>query len=173
MTQQEGTTTRALPKVTLAVQHRMRPEVSELVRRTTYPELIDHPSTLHRPRVRGVARPVLFVTHNHLEMHDAEAADLGSKSRVNRHEVQMVCLLAKHLLYQQHSVTQRSIAILTPYLGQLSEIKHCLAAMKVGHALRDGPCQAAPCPSPLYVVCVCVCVCVCAPGLPWRHASKV
>ena len=136
VTQRSSASGEALPKVTLAVQHRMRPEVSELVRRTTYPDLIDHLSTLHRPSVKGVAHPVVFVTHEHLEMGDAEAADLGSKSKVNQYEAEMVCLLAKHLLYQE-GCTADSVTILTPYLGQLSEIRQTLETLKVGAELNQ------------------------------------
>jgi superfamily I DNA and/or RNA helicase len=35
-----------LPRVTLRVQHRMRPEISALIRQTVYPELLDHASTV-------------------------------------------------------------------------------------------------------------------------------
>ena len=124
-----------LPSVTLQVQHRMRPEVSNLIRRTMYPELEDHKTTLGRPRVPGVAVPVLFVKHQHPEMQDAEAADLGSKSKVNQHEVAMVCRLAQHLRRQERS--NLSIAILTPYLGQLGEIRKHLQKLGLGANLNE------------------------------------
>ena len=119
-----------LPTVTLQVQHRMRPEISELVRQTMYPDLLDHESTKNRPAVPGVARPVLFVTHSHPEKQDQEAADLGSKSKVNPYEVEMVVRTATHLLHQQ-GCSSDMITILTPYLGQLAEIRKRLKELKV------------------------------------------
>eukprot|EP00798_Chlamydomonas_sp_ICE-L_P020755 gene20755-27575_t len=125
-----------LPSVTLQVQHRMRPEVPHLIRHTMYPQLVDHASTLHHPRVQGIARPVLFINHNHPEAADADAAVLGGKSKVNMHEVQMVCRTAKYLL-QQSGCSPASITILTPYLGQLAEIRKALVELRVGAELND------------------------------------
>jgi superfamily I DNA and/or RNA helicase len=51
-----------LPHVTLAVQHRMQPEVARLVRHV-YPELKDHATTENRPRIRGVSQNVFLFHH--------------------------------------------------------------------------------------------------------------
>jgi hypothetical protein len=45
----------------------MRPEISDLVRGSVYKKLIDAPSTLDRPVVRGVAKNVFFITHEQFE----------------------------------------------------------------------------------------------------------
>lgn len=111
-----------MPVVTLLVQHRMQPHVSHLVRQTMYPDLVDHPSTKCRPAVPGVLHSVLFINHKHTEAIDAESAALGGKSKVNVHEAEMVCRLARHLLHQP-GCRPESITILTPYLGQLAEIR--------------------------------------------------
>jgi hypothetical protein len=50
------------PFVTLSVQHRMRPEISALIK-PTYPALQDHPSVLERPRIRGLADNLVFIDH--------------------------------------------------------------------------------------------------------------
>ena len=51
-----------LPHSTLAVQHRMRPEVARLVRHV-YPNLGDHETTLGRPHIRGVKEDVFLFHH--------------------------------------------------------------------------------------------------------------
>ncbi|KAH0128691.1 P-loop containing nucleoside triphosphate hydrolase protein, partial [Aureobasidium melanogenum] len=48
------------PHQVLAQQHRMRPEISDLVRQLTYPDLIDAPKTQHRPDLRGFSDNVIF-----------------------------------------------------------------------------------------------------------------
>eukprot|EP00798_Chlamydomonas_sp_ICE-L_P013667 gene13667-19555_t len=126
-----------LPFVTLHVQHRMRPEVSHLIRHTMYPQLVDHTCTLHHPRVPGIARPVLFINHNHPEAAGADTVALGDKSKVNMHEVQMVCCTAKYLLQQAGCSPTTSITILTPYLGQLAEICKALVELRIRAELND------------------------------------
>ena len=51
-----------LPHSTLAVQHRMRPEVARLVRHV-YPKLKNHGTTLGRPHIRGVKQDVFLFHH--------------------------------------------------------------------------------------------------------------
>lgn len=50
------------PHVTLGRQHRMRPELSRLIK-PTYPRLEDHPSVHVRPKIRGVADNLVFIDH--------------------------------------------------------------------------------------------------------------
>lgn len=63
------------PHTTLSQQHRMRPEISMLVRELTYPELRDDPSTRGRSNVRGLTDNVVFVNHNHPEDDFTQAKD--------------------------------------------------------------------------------------------------
>jgi superfamily I DNA and/or RNA helicase len=51
----------------LKVQHRMRPEVAELIVPSIYPELMNHSSVLQYETVRGVLKSVFFITHGHAE----------------------------------------------------------------------------------------------------------
>lgn len=54
----------------LRVQHRMRPEISDLIRGTIYEELVNHESVSDPelyPDVKGVTKNVFFVTHSELE----------------------------------------------------------------------------------------------------------
>jgi AAA domain len=58
----------ALPSVSLSVQHRMRPEICNLIR-PTYPGLKDHYSVYNRPTMRGLAAgsSIVFWDHSHCE----------------------------------------------------------------------------------------------------------
>lgn len=51
----------------LTIQHRMRPEISRLVRSTTYPDLEDSESVHRYPSVKGMMNNLYFIDHNHLE----------------------------------------------------------------------------------------------------------
>jgi hypothetical protein len=51
----------------LKVQHRMRPEVAELIVPSIYPELMNHSSVLEYETIRGMLKSVFFITHNHPE----------------------------------------------------------------------------------------------------------
>ncbi len=51
----------------IKVQHRMRPEISDLVRDTIYKDLQDHSSVHQFPAIRGIERSLFFITHNQME----------------------------------------------------------------------------------------------------------
>ena len=71
------------PHATLSAQHRMRPEISALVRHLTYPDLKDAPRTLNRPHIRGVRDNVVFIHHERPEDDDEdlrERRDVSVKS---------------------------------------------------------------------------------------------
>jgi SpoVK/Ycf46/Vps4 family AAA+-type ATPase len=112
------------PVHTLSIQHRMRPEISELIRRSTYLALEDHPSVRGRDDIRGVSSNVIFVSHDKLESNDDEKVVLGISSKVNLHEVDLVLSILKYLLQQGY--VESDIVILTPYLGQLMLIRDAL-----------------------------------------------
>ena len=119
---------KGFPHQTLANQHRMRPEISALVRALTYPELLDHSSTIDRPSIRGVQSNVIFVNHEHPEIeepHIGDRSDSGStSSKQNVYEVEMVVKILLHLKRQGYE--NRNIVVLTPYLGQLSKLREAL-----------------------------------------------
>jgi hypothetical protein len=111
------------PHHTLAQQHRMRPEISDLVRQLTYPDLIDAPKTLDRPNLRGFSDNVIFVNHEHAEdqvSEDADAVNIGTSKR-NTFEAEMAFRTVKYLLQQNYEAS--SIVVLTPYLGQLEKLQ--------------------------------------------------
>eukprot|EP00808_Paulinella_micropora_P013955 g63805.t1 len=99
---------------------------------TIYPDLQDHVSTLH---LRGTVKDVVFVKHENPEAVDADAQALGSQFHINQTEVEWVVAIACHVLAQGYQPSQ--ITILTPYLGQLSEIRRALDAKKIRAVLND------------------------------------
>lgn len=51
----------------LKVQHRMRPEVAELIVPSIYPDLMNHSTVLQYETIRGMLKSVFFITHSHPE----------------------------------------------------------------------------------------------------------
>ena len=113
-----------LPCETLEYQHRMRPEISELLRHI-YPGLRDDPCVLERAQVRGVARNVFFLQHFRSEQQDAEG-----RSYRNEHEASFVVALCRYLLQQGHDAEH--VTVLTTYTGQLFEINRRMAKAQLG-----------------------------------------
>ncbi|KAG5473863.1 hypothetical protein LSCM1_04497 [Leishmania martiniquensis] len=117
--------------IRLTEQRRMHPDISRLIRPFYSPQpLIDHASVLTRPfpsasgvaiadRVPGLATRVFFWRHRHPE----EEAP-GSRSKVNTREIRMVQQVVAHLVSQ--GVLQKSISVLTPYLGQCRMLRGVL-----------------------------------------------
>ncbi|KAK0286932.1 hypothetical protein LTR35_004401 [Friedmanniomyces endolithicus] len=114
----------ALPFCTLSVQRRMHPQISQLVRRTSYPLLQDAPS-LDRPPVVGMRHRLFWMDHEHKENESGDAT--ATESRTNDYEVDMVAALVKHLVHQG-VYNAEDIAVITPYLGQLRKIRKKLGS---------------------------------------------
>ncbi|KAI0469628.1 P-loop containing nucleoside triphosphate hydrolase protein [Xylaria cf. heliscus] len=116
------------PSCTLSNQHRMRPEISELIRHN-YPALRDAQGTHNRPHLLGFQDDVIFVNHNHPEIrHDVLQDKLDptvTSSKQNLYEADMVLKCVRYL-GQQHYKTD-NLVILTPYLGQLSLLRERLS----------------------------------------------
>ncbi|TGJ80061.1 hypothetical protein E0Z10_g8693 [Xylaria hypoxylon] len=116
------------PNCTLLNQHRMRPEISELIRHN-YPALIDAQSTLNRPSLLGFQDDVIFVNHRHLEAKHNVLLDKSDQtmksSKQNVWEADMVLKCLRHLAQQNYKTND--IVILTPYLGQLSLLREKLS----------------------------------------------
>lgn len=116
----------SFPVATLALQHRMRPAISDLIRSTIYPQLQDHESVLQYDEVRGMDGSLYFMTHEVPE----GGADDETSSKYNDHEVQLVVGLTKYLIQQGYTAPE-DIAVLTPYLGQLARLRRALAAVNL------------------------------------------
>lgn len=117
------------PHATLRTQHRMRPEISSLVRQLTYPELLDADSTKNRPDLIGFQDNLIFVKHSNLEddnrglKHEKEMTSISSKQ--NTWEAEMVLKCVKYLGQQGYGTSD--IVVLTPYLGQLHLLREVLS----------------------------------------------
>ena len=116
------------PYCALSKQHRMRPEISALVRHLTYPDLTNGPGTESRPPIRGLQNTVIFIDHNHPEDDDTSLCDpkhLGATtSKRNKFEVDMIVKIVRYLKQQGYDPDE--ITVLTPYLGQLVKLREAL-----------------------------------------------
>ncbi|KAJ8042123.1 NFX1-type zinc finger-containing protein 1 [Holothuria leucospilota] len=107
-----------LPCHRLSTQHRMRPEISQLLKihEDFYPGLMDHDMVTHYKDIRGLENNLYFIKHSYTEEHNDD-----NKSRSNRHEATFLYALYNYLLKQGYSSSQ--ITILTAYRGQLRTFK--------------------------------------------------
>ncbi|KAI5868688.1 P-loop containing nucleoside triphosphate hydrolase protein [Durotheca rogersii] len=116
------------PHCTLLNQHRMRPEISSLIRHN-YPDLEDAKGTKDRPHLSGFQSDLVFFNHNHLEERNSVLTDKldhgATSSKQNIFEVEMVLKCVRYLGQQNYKTTD--IVILTPYLGQLSLLRKFLS----------------------------------------------
>ncbi|KAF8950159.1 hypothetical protein BGZ52_003486, partial [Haplosporangium bisporale] len=112
-------TTSSLLMSELKTQRRMRPSISELIRWPLYPDLIDGDDVHHYPSVRGMAENLFFMNHHHAE--DVSNKN-GVQSYSNAFEVSMVNAFVKYLVKNGYG-EPGEIAIITPYLAQLSKLR--------------------------------------------------
>ena len=106
------------PHATLQNQHRMRPEIAELVHPHIYDTLHNHESVLNYPKVKGVSSDMFLICHNEPEQQN------GDLSHSNQHEAQYLIAFCKHLLLQGYRPLQ--ITILVTYTGQLLLMKNLM-----------------------------------------------
>jgi len=116
------------PHESLSEQHRMRPEISALIRHLTYPELRDAPKTANRPNLLGVQDNIVFIHHESPEDDNKQLADrrdmASTSSKQNSYEIHMILKIIKYLAQQGYGTDK--LVILTPYLGQLSRLRDIL-----------------------------------------------
>ncbi|PNS16705.1 NFX1-type zinc finger-containing protein 1 [Sphaceloma murrayae] len=116
------------PHETLSEQHRMRPEISALVRTLTYPDLVDAAGTKCRKAMRGFSDSVVFVDHRLSETLSNEMFDPREGGRcvtkTNDHEAHMTLCCVRYLAQQGYRSDQ--VVVLTPYLGQLRHLMDVL-----------------------------------------------
>jgi hypothetical protein len=112
---------RGYPHQVLSQQHRMRPEISAIVRQLTYPDLVDAPGTQGRPDLRGFRHNLLFMNHSEPEIELPDIPDwrdnTSTSSKKNMFEAKMSLKCVRYLGQQGYRTDD--IVILTPYLGQL------------------------------------------------------
>ncbi|BFZ12701.1 hypothetical protein BsWGS_15740 [Bradybaena similaris] len=104
-----------VPHELLTKQHRMRPEISQIIRHI-YPDLEDDQSVTNYEKIRGVSKNIFFIQHEYKETH-LEA----TMSKANTHEAKFLVALSQFLLNQGYEASQ--ITILATYAGQVTEIR--------------------------------------------------
>ena len=108
-----------IPFTTLAVQHRMRPEIAELLLQAKiYSRLENHNSVKDYKHVFGIGKDLFFIDHHAPEKSNPDG---DMRSHVNYYEADYLVALCRYLLKQGYSPAQ--ITILTMYRGQLLELK--------------------------------------------------
>ncbi|CAG5132361.1 unnamed protein product [Candidula unifasciata] len=112
-----------IPHVMLKEQHRMRPEISQIMRHI-YPDLKDHPSVIDFDNIQGVGKNIFFIQHEHIETCLDE-----SMSKANTYEARFLVAFCKFLLHQDYKVSQ--ITILATYSGQVFEIRKVMKEQKL------------------------------------------
>ncbi len=117
-----------VPHVTLAVQHRMRPEISRLIA-PIYPKLLDSENVKQYGHIKGVEKDIFFISHN-----KQESSDKDSKSKSNQFEADIVVALCKYLVQQGYKTSQ--ITILTTYVGQLLTLRNGFRKAQLINGLR-------------------------------------
>ena len=104
------------PRVTLEIQHRMRPEIAKLVHPLIYPVLENHQSVCSFNDVMGVCTNIFFIDHQEREKPNDEL-----KSHSNVHEAQCMASLCRYFIQQGYRPEQ--ITLLCAYTGQLFEVR--------------------------------------------------
>ncbi|GES76034.1 P-loop containing nucleoside triphosphate hydrolase protein [Rhizophagus clarus] len=115
-----------IEKAQLLTQRRMRGEISDLIRYTIYPDLIDGENTTKYENIRGAQHNVYFIDHRNPE--DNSGGEFAVKSHVNRYEVRMVVEMVKYFVRNGYTKSD-DIAVLTPYLGQMIKIRDALSKL--------------------------------------------
>ena len=120
---------RGYPHQILHQQHRMRPQLSSLVRNLTYPELTDAPSTKSRSDVKGLQDNLVFLNHEHTESEVSDVHELrdenSTSSKSSEFEAKMTLRCVRYLGQQGYGTGQ--IVVLTPYVAQLRLLFDVLA----------------------------------------------
>ena len=104
------------PRVTLEIQHRMRPEIAELVHPLIYPVLENHESVCGYENIKGMSKNMFFIDHCELEKPNDEL-----RSHSNIHEAKFLAALCRYLIRQEYRPEQ--ITVLCAYTGQLFEVQ--------------------------------------------------
>ena len=107
------------PHVTLTIQHRMRPEIAELVKPHIYDILLNHSSVENYPNIRGVSTNLYFISHD-----KPEHTVTHLLSHSNDHEAKYLVAFCQYLLQQNYAPNQ--ITILVTYSGQLLAMRELM-----------------------------------------------
>ncbi|KAF3130126.1 hypothetical protein TWF594_010522 [Orbilia oligospora] len=109
------------PIASLNTQRRMHPTIADLIRLKTYPNLLD--AVPAYPPIPGMKKRLFWMTHEHPD--SKGDAIKATTSYTNDFEQDIVISLVTHLLHQG-VFKEHQIAVLTPYLGQMSKLRRSL-----------------------------------------------
>ncbi|XP_067856938.1 NFX1-type zinc finger-containing protein 1-like [Heptranchias perlo] len=109
--------------VRLNYQHRMRPEIAELLTPHIYDKLENTQSVKLYENIKGISTNLYFIDHQKLEDQTKEG-----KSYQNSHEARFVKSLCEYFIQQEYKPSQ--ITILTTYSGQLLCLKKMMPKNK-------------------------------------------
>lgn len=109
-----------IKKEILTCQHRMRSEISILMRHFYDNSIKDHESVKKYPFVNGVEKNIYFIDHKNMEKKNKD----DGTSKTNEFEAEYLANFCNYLVKQHYSETK--ITILSMYLGQLVEIRSLL-----------------------------------------------
>ncbi|KAI0532081.1 hypothetical protein GGR58DRAFT_491534 [Xylaria digitata] len=110
-----------LPFSTLDTQRRMHPSISDLIRQTLYPSLVDGGVVAQYPEVLGMKKRLFWFQHA-IPEDRVQQQDPTSTSHTNSFEIDMTVALVQHLV-RQGTYGPDDIAVITPYLGQLHRLR--------------------------------------------------
>ena len=107
--------TAQFPSVILQYQHRMRPEIANLIRPHIYLKLKDGDKVFKYEGIRGVSSNIYFFDHNYIEDHHE-----NSTSYYNKKEAHLIAALCEYFLKQDYKPSE--ITILAAYKTQVEEL---------------------------------------------------
>ena len=111
--------------VTLECQHRMKPEIAELVKPHIYSKLFNHSSVKDYPVVQGISKDLFFIKHSF-----PEEEDQNLMSHSNDHEAKYLVGLCQYIL-QQQQYNPENITILVTYAGQQRRVRKLISEGKL------------------------------------------
>ena len=116
----ERLTKNNFPYATLEVQHRMRPEIVQLICPHIYENLINAAEVHEYEEIKGIKHSLFFIDHTVAEDDNGKEMTSHSNEFEASFAVQLCCYFIKRGYYQ-HQIT-----ILTMYSGQVLKIKKML-----------------------------------------------
>lgn len=117
-----------IKQVMLTCQHRMRPEISILMKHFYPKPILNHESVEKFEKIIGLTKNIYFLNHNKLENSLKD-----TQSKLNYFEVEFLAQFCLYLMKQKYNESQ--ITILTMYLGQMTEIRKRLRMLKLNHGI--------------------------------------
>ncbi|XP_071482959.1 NFX1-type zinc finger-containing protein 1-like [Diadema antillarum] len=104
------------PFTQLQLQHRMHPQIADILRKHFYDVLDDHDTVKEFENIKGVSKSMFFIDHR-----QPEGSFDDNQSHFNLHEAEFLVALCQYLIQQGYKTHE--ITILTPYTGQLLQFK--------------------------------------------------